>query len=664
MDVIAVGTGTIDVIHEVDMYPKEDSKTRSLASYKCRGGNAANALVVCSQLGGRCRWLSTSTDPENDSDAKFIHADLAAFNVDCSLAVIEKEGSMPVSYIVSSQATGSRTIVHSHTIAELTYEAFVRQVEPYMTQDTNVWLHFEGRNMETVRQMMLYVRENAARAKVSVEIEFPRYPWGLAKTLASLADYVFLSKDYLYNNVCISNASDFFAQIQRQQWGENWNQWVKAFVCPWGSEGVYYLEMAGSTIHHIPSAQLDRVVESNGAGDSFIGAALAGLSRGNVPLHVVFKTACHVATFKCSQHGFHLPTRKVLEWKRALQYFKQANDTNAVTSNNHQGQANAESVVPTEHSVTSEVVLELDRAECRSRTDTDSFSVFVVPLLPTFTEDDDGDVIVPRRKTKTQRDTETVFVLAAHSRTTWDTAGTQLWRAAFLLAEYIYSAPEVFAGHTVLEFGCGIGFTAIVASRVSRCIYATDLDESALLLAKKNIERNHSGDVKLRLLDWGESSLISTAVDSSATLFGWTSTDRVELEDLTVIIASDVFYDDTMTLVFLRALRRLMLQHNRAKGYVASERRSVFSAAAMRVVSLGYDTFQDHICLHSSSKSHVRVTENQVQCRLCALSHPRNADGDILRFVVHEIETREIPRRFKYDRLATLMLWKIDAVVV
>ncbi|KAG6960925.1 hypothetical protein JG687_00007960 [Phytophthora cactorum] len=88
MEVIAVGTAAIDVVHEVAAYPAEDIKARSLATYKCRGGNAAS---------GRCRWLSTSTDPERDSDAAFIHADLAAFNVDCSLAVIEKEGSMPVS---------------------------------------------------------------------------------------------------------------------------------------------------------------------------------------------------------------------------------------------------------------------------------------------------------------------------------------------------------------------------------------------------------------------------------------------------------------------------------------------------------------------------------------------------------------------------------------
>lgn len=35
-----------------------------------------------------------------------------------------------------------------------------------------------------------------------------------------------------------------------------------------------------------------------------------------------------------------------------------------------------------------------------------------------------------------------------------------------------------------------IGFTSIVASRLSRCVYATDSDENALLLAKKNTERN------------------------------------------------------------------------------------------------------------------------------------------------------------------------------
>ena len=45
-----------------------------------------------------------------------------------------------------------------------------------------VWFHFEGRNMDIVRQMMLHIRNTAPHAKISVEIEFPRYPWSLAKT--------------------------------------------------------------------------------------------------------------------------------------------------------------------------------------------------------------------------------------------------------------------------------------------------------------------------------------------------------------------------------------------------------------------------------------------------------------------------------------------------
>ncbi|GMF34832.1 unnamed protein product [Phytophthora lilii] len=78
--------------------------------------------------------------------------------------------------------------------------------------------------------------------------------------------------------------------------------------------------MTDATIHHIPAAQLDCVVESNGAGDSFIGASLAGLSSGIAPLHLVLKTACEVATFKCSQIGFKLPADKLLKWQPRLQH--------------------------------------------------------------------------------------------------------------------------------------------------------------------------------------------------------------------------------------------------------------------------------------------------------------------------------------------------------
>lgn len=584
--------------------------------------------------------------------------------------------------------------MHSRTIAELSCEAFEKQVEQFLTENQQrpVWFHFEGRNMETVRKMMVHVRERVPYAKVSVEIEFPRYPWTLAKTLASLADYVFMSKDYLRDNIHISSANEFFEGILSRQWGEDWNKWTKAFICPWGSKGAYYLEMIDSTTHHIPAAQLDRVVESNGAGDTFIGASLAGLSHGNAPLHRVLETACNVATLKCSQHGFKLPADKILAWQQNLQEREDstipdldgprtynAMEVLGITSNSS----------PKTHSVTSEVELELQRVQDHSY---DSVLLFSVPLLPKLEVDDDGDVVVPRRHvTKRMKlcdltsideassisaksigphrsqQNATTFVLEAHSRSAWNSAGTQLWRAAFLLAEYIYNMPDLFCGQTVLDLGCGIGFTSIVASQVSKCVFATDSDSTALRLAQRNAERNYSEGLRFRLLNWADDNLIQTSTCTQTTLFTWTPTDMTELNDLTIIIASDVFYDDSTTSQFLRALRRLMLQHNLATAFVSAERRSVFSAVVMKVVSLGYDTFQEHICRHDPSTCHSYIAANQIRCQKCSTDSPMDVgtdDGSPPRFVVCEIGIDTFPQRFKYDRLSSLMLWKISAVVV
>lgn len=320
MEVIGIGIAIIDVIHEVEAYPEEDSKIRSLAVRKCRGGNVANALVVCAQLGGRCRWLGVSTDPAKDCDAAYVHNDLSTFGVDCSLASIEAEGSMPVSYILSSRATGSRTIVNSRNLCELSYEAFLRQVKLYCreTPDDRVWFHFEGRNLEEAEKMMLFVREKMPAARISVEIEATRNDWDPARKLISLSNYIFLSKDYLREKIGFPSAKQFFAAVIAKTWGSQLTNHSRAFICPWGAEGVYYLDVRTSEMHHIVGARLDKVVETIGAGDSFIGASLAGLSCGNASLDVVLRTACEVAGAKCSKQGFAFSVEDQTTWKKSF----------------------------------------------------------------------------------------------------------------------------------------------------------------------------------------------------------------------------------------------------------------------------------------------------------------------------------------------------------
>ncbi|KAF1330722.1 putative methyltransferase, partial [Globisporangium splendens] len=312
----------------------------------------------------------------------------------------------------------------------------------------------------------------------------------------------------------------------------------------------------------------------------------------------------------------------------------------------------------------------------------------------TTCEDSDGDLDVPRRTTKRRRvsreeegDDEanrTFRIEVRRAATSWDTAGRQIWRAAFLLAEYIYTIPHRFAGNTIIELGCGIGttiaisngFAAIAASRFARLVYATDADVAALELTQRNVDRNCHGNLRLRYFDWA--SKFMSAPEGTPSIYQWAHGDYEEVSRTDTIIASDVFYDDETTEAFLAALYELMLQNSRLTAIVTLEKRVVFSAYTMSTISLGYDTFQEHLCHHDRTH-HTPVnatTPNRVICQMCAASEAkdqtrggssssvsdRRTSSNTL-FVARPILVTDIPHAFQYERISTLMLWEITATV-
>ncbi|GLD94163.1 hypothetical protein PINS_up002774 [Pythium insidiosum] len=209
------------------------SKIRSLSLRKCRGGNVTNALVVCAQFGAKCRWMGTTTDPAVDNDAAFVYADLAKFGVDCSFATTVMPGAMPVSYIFSSRATGSRTIIHHRDLPELSASSFLEKLTSLPECNKRPrWFHFEGRNMENVHEMMKFVRQHIPDAKISLEVEASRNEWEAAKPLIELADFVFISKDYVRKKLGFRDAHEFFESLNTVT-SQN-----RAYICPWGHEGV------------------------------------------------------------------------------------------------------------------------------------------------------------------------------------------------------------------------------------------------------------------------------------------------------------------------------------------------------------------------------------------------------------------------------------------
>ncbi|XP_074866744.1 methyltransferase-like protein 22 isoform X3 [Carettochelys insculpta] len=159
-----------------------------------------------------------------------------------------------------------------------------------------------------------------------------------------------------------------------------------------------------------------------------------------------------------------------------------------------------------------------------------------------------------------------------------DDVGKQVWRGAFLLADYILFKRDMFRGCTVLELGGGTGITSIVMAMVAKTVYCTDVGEDLLAMCEQNVTLNKhltepsGGEVKVKELDWLKDGFCT---DPGAP-YGWSEVEIADLHDhTTVLLAADVFYDDDLTDALFKTLYKITHNlKNASTIYLSIEKRS------------------------------------------------------------------------------------------
>lgn len=298
---LAVGIATLDIVNTVDEYPPEDAEIRAVSQQVRRGGNAANTAEVLSQLGCESRWLGVLAD---DADTRRITDSMDRSGIDYSRAPIVRGGKVPTSYITLSRRTGSRTIVHYRDLPELRREDFAR-----VRLDDLDWLHFEGRNVDVLPDLIRDARTRAPALPISVEVEKPRD--GI-EAAAAPADVVFYSKAYAkasgFDDGAAFLESPAVSGICR---GSDARRDAAArfggipaplCFCAWGEYGAW-LRTADGSVYHEQAVPLDHIVDTVGAGDVFNAAAIHALVTGAQP-QAALAAANRLAAAKCARHGF------------------------------------------------------------------------------------------------------------------------------------------------------------------------------------------------------------------------------------------------------------------------------------------------------------------------------------------------------------------------
>lgn len=281
--ILAIGIATVDIINLVAEYPAEDSEVRALGQRVARGGNATNTLVVLSRLGHACSWGGVLAE---DADSAHIRADLAAHRIDLRHCRHERQGKNPTSYILISQATGSRSIVHYRDLPEFGYADFAA-----IDLAGFDWVHFEGRNVAETLHMLRHARRSAPRLPISVEIEKPRPD---IEALLPWADLLLFSRAYA--QACgFADAPSLFAAMRALAPQAE-------LVCSWGAEGAWASDRDGQ-VYASPAFAPAQMIETLGAGDTFNAACIDARVRG-LGLAEMLESASRLAGRKCGQVGF------------------------------------------------------------------------------------------------------------------------------------------------------------------------------------------------------------------------------------------------------------------------------------------------------------------------------------------------------------------------
>ncbi|XP_020505284.1 methyltransferase-like protein 22 [Labrus bergylta] len=233
------------------------------------------------------------------------------------------------------------------------------------------------------------------------------------------------------------------------------------------------------------------------------------------------------------------------------------------------------------------------------------------------------------------------FIKIEHTMATrLEDVGKQVWRGAFLLADFILSDPLLFTGSTVLDLGAGTGLTSIVMATTAKTVYCTDVGDDLLSMCERNVTINRhlveptGGEVRVRRLDWLQTDLCTDCEEE----FSWTEEEVSHLyDDTCFIMAADVCYDDDLTDGLFRTLYRLCSTFNHTCTiFISMEKRLNFTLRHMDVSCEAYDHFRR--CLSEL---------NDLQDGRCS-------------FTVTQLQT-DFNQFLIYERIQQLELWKVTS---
>jgi len=296
LDVVGIGAAVYDTLMLTPSFPEEDTKLRSSRILFQGGGPCTTALVAMAKLGVKAGFIGAVGD---DHAGDYIAQDLERFGVDTQY-LLRRAGCISFySFVILNQSRSTRTCVaYPGTVPPTTEE----EIPVKVIQNAKV-LHLDGNNLTAAVHAARIAR--AAGVPVCLDAGSP-YPH--IETLLPFIDWLIPSEEFVRK---FTGKSDVEAGA-RMLYSE---YKPSTLIVTQGVQGGFFCRADG--IQRYSSFKVD-AIDTNGAGDVFHGAFIAGRLKGmNETNAAVFASA--VSALKCTGFGARDSTP---DFERTLEFLK------------------------------------------------------------------------------------------------------------------------------------------------------------------------------------------------------------------------------------------------------------------------------------------------------------------------------------------------------